>query len=204
MRPTNSTVPGSRIALGTAIVAVIVLWVVASLFAEPPRGSKAASITKKKSDSSKTSEKVKRVTVETARDRAKLTHKIYSATLDVIHHRYFRADRTTVPARALEDVFAEIAQEEHIKAKWIAVNARAMSIDHKPKGDFEKRAAKLLSGDKQEYEQVENGVYRRAERISLMNRGCLGCHLGFGASGTTRRFAGLVITIPVKKTPVKK
>lgn len=144
------------------------------------------------------------MTVDEARKRAILTHKIYSATLDVIHHRYFRADRTAVPARAMEDVFDEIAREANIQAKWISVNARAMSIDHRPKGDFEKRAAKVMSGDEQTYERVDDGVYRRAEHISLMNRGCLGCHLGFGANGTTKRFAGLVISIPIKKSSPKK
>ena len=140
---------------------------------------------------------MKRVSVEVARQRAKLTHNIYAATLDVVHHHFFRDDRTAIPARAMEDVFSEIARRENIKARWIAVNTRAMSIDHQPHDDFEKQAAKAIAAGKPDYEFVEHGVYRRAEGISLMNRGCLGCHVGFGASVKTKRFAGLVITIPV-------
>lgn len=200
MRLKNSTFAGSRFAFGAAIAAAVILWIVASLFAEPPVKSKTAA----KTESTKKIDDSKRVTLDVARDRAKLTHNIYSATLDVMHERYFRSDRATVPARAMQDVFKEISEQEGIKANWIAVNSRAMSIDHEPKGKFEKQAAKALAGEKQTYERVENGVYKRAERISLMNRGCLGCHLGFGATGTKKRFAGLVISIPVKKQTVKK
>ena len=193
MRSTAGIVPCAIIA------SVGVLCVAIGSFAQPPSGSKGEASTVKKSAPTKKPADKKRVSVKVARERAKLLHNIYSATLDVIHHRYFRNDRSTIPARAMEDVFSEIARREDIKANWISVNARAMSIDHRPKGDFEKRAAKAIAAGKRDYERVENGVYRRAEGISLMNRGCLGCHLRFGASGKTKRFAGLVIAIPVKK-----
>jgi hypothetical protein len=175
------------------------LCVAVATFAEPPSGSSNELSAAEKSDSAEKSDDEKRVSVEVARARAKLTHNIYSATLDVMHHRYFHDDRATVPARALEEVFSDIALQENIKANWIAVNATAMSINHKPQNDFEKQAAKAIASGKSEYELVEDGVYRRAEGISLMNRGCLACHVGFGASGKTKRFAGLVITIPVTK-----
>lgn len=180
MRSTAWTVSGAIMAL------VCVTCLVMTSFAAPPGDAKKAA-------------EPPRVSVETARERAKLTHNIYSATLDVVHHHYFRGERASVPARAMEDVFKVIAKEEHISAKWIAVNAKAMSIDHKPEGDFEKQAVKAIVSGQNEYERVEDGVYRRAVGISLMNRGCLGCHLGFGATGQTKRFAGLVISIPVKK-----
>jgi hypothetical protein len=134
-----------------------------------------------------------------ARERARLAHNIYATTLDVVHHQYFRGDRSTVPARAMEDVFSRMARLENMEARWIAVNANAMSIDHRPQDNFEKQAAKAIAAGKREHELVEDGVYRRAEGISLMGKGCLGCHLTLGASGRIRRFAGLVITIPVTK-----
>ena len=181
------------------VALVGVLCVAIATFAEPPRGSGNELNTAEKSGSTEKSDDEKRVSVKVARERAKLAHNIYSATLDVMHHRYFRDDRATVPARAMEEVFAEIALAENIKANWIAVNATAMSINHRPANDFEKQAAKAIASGKSEYELVEDAVYRRAEGISLMNRGCLACHVGFGASGKTKRFAGLVITIPVTK-----
>ncbi len=138
------------------------------------------------------------LSVDAARERARLLHRVYASTLDVIHHRYFRHDRATVPARALEDVFAEMARQDGIRAKWIVVNAKEMSIDHKPKTDFDHQAVKAIAAGKGEYEQVSNGWYRRAGAISLMNKGCLGCHLQFGSSAKKERFAGLVIEIPVR------
>jgi len=194
MRSTVWTVSCSTIAFAG------VLCVAFGSFAEPPRGSKAKLSKKAKSDSSDKTADKKRVSLKVARERAKLMHNIYSATLDVIHHRYFRAEKSSsVPARALEDVFSEIARRESIKANWIAVNTRAMSIDHEPQNDFEKQAAKAIAAGEHEYERVENGTYRRAEGIPLNNRGCLGCHLRFGANGKAKRFAGLIITIPIKK-----
>ncbi len=167
------------------------LCLTSSLMAEPPQEKGPSS------EEQNTTNKTKHVSVEIARERAKLTHSIYASTLGVIHHRYFRDDRAVIPARAMEDVFADIAQDEGIKANWIAVNAKPMNIHHRPKDGFEKLAAKAIAAGKPEYESVENGLYRRAVGISLMNGGCLTCHLGFGKSSKIDRFAGLVITIPV-------
>lgn len=140
---------------------------------------------------------VKRLSVKEARERSKLLHNVYSSTLDVMHHHYFREDRSAIPARVMIDIFAELEEKESIKARWISVNTNAMSIDHKPADEFEKQAAKVIASGKEGYELIENGVYRRAGAISLMNRDCLGCHLGFGVSAKKDRFAGLVITIPI-------
>ena len=140
-----------------------------------------------------------RIPVEAARERARLMHSIYATTLDVMHDRYFHSDRSIVPARAMEDVFAELDRQSKVQARWISVNTQAMSVNHEPKSDFEKQAAKALGGGKQEFEAVEGGYYRRAGVIHLGN-GCIACHTGFfsAASNKTPRFAGLVISVPVK------
>lgn len=189
-----------------AITIAGVLYTTLALCAEPPAGKKKSISTKasfvatSKKTKTKTASKKRLVTVEAARERAKLTHSIYATTLEAMHHHYFFHDRANVPARVMEDMFADIARQENIKAKWIAVNAKAMSIDHEPEGEFEKQAVKEISAGKPTYERVEKGVYRRAFAVSLMNNGCLGCHLGFGANDNKKpRFAGLVISIPVKQ-----
>src|SRR5690349_1357010 len=69
-----------------------------------------------------------RVTVEIARDRARLLHDVYSSTLHVMHERYFHDERAIVPARALEDVFADLARQSKVKARWISVNTKPMSV----------------------------------------------------------------------------
>lgn len=141
--------------------------------------------------------------VAAARERAKLVHDIYTVTLDVMHERYFRNDRSTIPARAMEDVFAEVARTNKIDARWIGVNARTMGINHEPKDEFEKNAARAIGSGQEDFEAVENGVYRRAQGVPLAV-GCLTCHGSFGMVPKTPRFAGLVINIPVDKEPAAR
>jgi hypothetical protein len=137
--------------------------------------------------------------VEVARERAKMLHDVYASTLDVMHERYFHGDRAMVPARALEDVFAQMSRRSKVEARWIAVNTKAMSVGHEPASEFEKQAAKEMSTGKAEHELVEKGVYQRAAPIQLGDS-CVACHTGFfSAQSKTQRLAGLVIRIPVKE-----
>ena len=139
-----------------------------------------------------------RVSVAVARDRAKLLHDVYSATLDSMHHHFFRRERAVLPARAMEDVFDEIDKKSGIRTRWIAVNTPAMSVNHEPKTEFEKKAAAEIAAGKSGIDRVEEGYYLRAGAIPL-GAGCVGCHTKFGGPNEkTPRFAGLVIAIPVK------
>lgn len=183
--------------LATPVIAASVLCLVITLCAESQEG-KATNAEDNKPSVSKSKSESDRVNVVVARDRAKQMHEIYSATLDVIHRRYFHGDRATIPARAMEDIFTEMRHRSKVEARWISVNTKAMSIDHDPKSDFEKRAAKELSDGKEEIEVIEDGYYRRAGTISL-HAGCLSCHEGlFQSSSKKPRFAGLVISIPIQ------
>lgn len=138
-----------------------------------------------------------RVPIAVARDRAKVTHEIYLSTLTVMHDRYFHANRSTLPARAMEDVFSDLAEQSKMESRWIAVNAKAMSVDHEPQTDFEKKAAKEIASGKSELELIDDGVYHRATAVPLAS-GCVGCHTGFSSSPPkSPRFAGLVTTIPL-------
>lgn len=137
------------------------------------------------------------VTVELARDRAQLLHRMSLATLDSMHLYYFSANRAVLPARAMEDVFAEMADDADIEMRWISVNAPAMSVDHEPDGEFEKQAAAAIAAGKSVYEVVEPGRYRRVGAVPLAE-GCVSCHVGFSVSATSKpRFAGLVISMPI-------
>jgi|GEM_PF-652620 len=140
-----------------------------------------------------------RLSIAEAREKAKLTHKLYAATLHAMHQHYFINDRAAVPARVMENMFSDVEHDENMKARWISVNTKAMSVDHEPETDFEKQAAKEIGSGKSDYEQVDDGVYQRAGAISLMNHGCLSCHVGFFKKNTKDRFAGLIIAIPVKE-----
>lgn len=133
-----------------------------------------------------------------ARERARLLHDVYATTLEVMHQHYFRRDGPVLPARAMEDVFGEMDGLSGTHANWIAVNTKAMSVNHEPKTEFEKKAAAELASGKPEYEFVGKGVFRRAAPIPLRS-GCVGCHTEmFSSGGKTGRVAGLVVSVPIR------
>ena len=173
------------------------LCVVAAIHAEPSAGETRSAKPGQPTNSQHKIEEKFRVPLTVARERAKLMHDIYAATLDMMHERYFHGDRAVVPARAMQDVFSEIKRQSHTEARWISVNLKPMSIDHEPTSDFEKKAAKELANGKTELEVVEDGYYRRAGAIPLSG-GCIGCHAGFSTdASTSAKFAGLIISVPV-------
>ena len=137
------------------------------------------------------------VSIDVARDRARVMSEIYLATLEVMHDRYFHGARAIVPARAMEDIFAEMQRQSKVETRWISVNLQAMSITHEPKTDFERQAAKEIEQGKADFESVEAGFYRRATAVPLGNN-CINCHTGlFKEPPKSARFAGLVISIPI-------
>lgn len=139
-----------------------------------------------------------RVPGAVARDRAELMHDLFADTLDVVHRRYFRREGAVLPSRALEDVFAQMEKRSGVKARWIAVNTPAMSINHEPESAFEKKAVEELSAGKDKYSRVEKGYYLEARPIPL-GAGCIGCHTKQAPITDKKpRFAGLVIAVPVK------
>ncbi len=145
---------------------------------------------------------VHRVPVAVARDRVKVMQEIYLTTLHVMHDRYFHADRSIVPARAMEDVFTEMERQTGSKANWISVNLKAMSINHEPKTEFEKRAAREIAAGEATVEVIEDGYFRQASAVS-MTGGCISCHAGFfNQPSKSQKYAGLVISIPIVPEPV--
>ncbi len=138
-----------------------------------------------------------RISVAAAREKAALLHDVYSETLDTVHHRYFHADRAVIPARAMEDIFDAMKRKHGYEGRWISASFTPMSIDHEPETAFEKEAARRIVKGEDSHETVEAGFYRRAGAISLSG-GCVNCHSGsFGPPSPGRKFAGLIISIPV-------
>ncbi len=137
-------------------------------------------------------------TLEEARGRARLLHETIHATLQVVHHQYYREDEgLIIPARTLKAVFKELARSQNVEVRWLAVNAQAMNVDHKPQDAFEKNAVRVLTSGTEELESVGDGVYRHAGSITLSSE-CLKCHLPHRTS-TKDRAAGLVITMPIRR-----
>lgn len=102
-----------------------------------------------------------------------------------------------LPAATLKDVFAELQEEQGISLRWLAIDGKAMNVTHEPQNTFETQAAQALKSGKDEFEQTEDGVYRRVGPIQLSNV-CLKCHVPDRKS-LENRVAGLIIGIPVKE-----
>lgn len=192
----------SQFRWGFTVFTAIAVWAGGILFAdasdEPIADSESVSSATPEEETREVARTdVLRVPVAVARDRAKLMHEIYAATLDVMHDRYFHADRAVVPARAMEDVFSQLDDQTGSQANWISVNLKAMSINHEPKTEFEKRAAREIVIGETEIEEIKDGMYRRAGAIPMAG-GCISCHGGFFKEPTkAKKFTGLVITIPI-------
>ncbi|MCP4944876.1 MAG: hypothetical protein GY924_23230, partial [Planctomycetaceae bacterium] len=72
-----------------------------AMTADPPAKTANNPTGQGTANTEENAEAQKTVSVETARDRAKLTHTICCAMLDVIHDNYFRHERSVVPAVAM-------------------------------------------------------------------------------------------------------
>ena len=179
-----------RVWLGVTCVAVGLLSVAATS-ADDGAGNAPADIAPlgEAVDNSKLS-------VDVARDRAKVMQDVYVATLEMLHQRYFHRDRSLLPARAMQDIFAEIEQRSQVQARWISASLPPMSNDHAPESDFEKRAAKEIAEGSTQLETLDGDYYRRAVAIPLEG-GCVGCHAGRGRKPIKKQFAGLVVSIPL-------
>jgi len=139
-----------------------------------------------------------RHSVSEARQQAELLHTAMHSTLQVVHHHLYRPDEgLPLPAAVLKEVFADLEKEQHVTLRWLAVEGQAMNSDHKPQNAFEEAAVKALKSGAREYEQTENGIYRRAGAIILTNH-CLKCHVP-DRKTTKDRTAGLIIAIPVQE-----
>jgi hypothetical protein len=139
-----------------------------------------------------------RPSVEEARGRAKLLHGMIHDTLQIVHSRYFREDDgLPIPAATFKQVFRWAAERDGVELHWLAVDTRAMNIDHKPRDEFEKEAVKVLVAGGEEHERAEDGVYRHVGVITL-GADCLKCHSPARSSNKSRK-AGLVIAIPIDK-----
>lgn len=141
---------------------------------------------------------VPRPSVDQARRQAEVLHTAMHATLQAVHHGYYREDEgLPIPAVLMKDVFQELEKEQQVKLRWLAVEGQAMNSDHKPKDSFEEEAVKALKSGKKEFERMEQGVFRRAASITLTNQ-CLKCHVP-DRKNTKDRTAGLIIAIAVKE-----
>ena len=141
--------------------------------------------------------------VEEARARARILHEAFHGALQVMHRDFFDEDNARVlPSGSLEDVFLELQRSYGIEIRWLAVNAKAMNVNHEPQDGFERSAVRALQSGKEEYEELLAGQYRHVGSIRLASQ-CLKCHLPHRTS-TKDRAAGLSIRMRVESRPENK
>lgn len=135
--------------------------------------------------------------VAEARIRARLLHEMIHGSLQVMHRDFFKEeDRGAIPSASLEDVFSELAKTWGVRISWMAVNAKAMSTDHRPSDQFEKAAARAIEGGAEWHDEVDRGNLRFAGAITLGNR-CLKCHVPDRTSLEDRK-AAVLISMPLQ------
>ena len=133
-----------------------------------------------------------------ARRRARLLHEMIHGALQVMHRDFFREDEgLNIPSRSLDDVFVELKRGHGVEVRWLAVNAEAMSIDHRPVDTFERDAVRALAAGSQEFERIEGKRYRYVGAIRLASQ-CLKCHLPLRKS-TDDRAAGVAIAFALEE-----
>ncbi len=135
----------------------------------------------------------KPIPLDQAKQRARMLHDIYESTLLSMHRHYFEPGKQQpIPSRAMEDVFYTGKRRWGVTARWLAVSAQAMNIDHKPRTPFEKAAVRQLISGKKTHEEVRDGIYRMAAPIVLFAN-CIRCH----TTRNKRPIAGIVLSLPV-------
>lgn len=137
-------------------------------------------------------------TPEQAQREAALLHDAMHATLQLVHHRYYKEDEgLVIPAATLKEVFEDLEKEHTVKLRWLVVEGQAMNSEHVARNASEEAAVQALHAGKKQYEWVDQGIYHRAGPIALTNI-CLKCHVPDRMSTETRT-AGLIIAIPLQK-----
>ncbi|WP_240928117.1 c-type heme family protein [Thalassoroseus pseudoceratinae] len=151
-----------------------------------------------KSDQTKSNDSRLPSSVQEARGRAQLLHETIHGSLQVMHRDFFREDQgLPIPSHSLEDVFKELARSHQVHLRWLAIDARAMDIDHEPRSDFDKAAVKALKSGKEWFETQTEKSYQYVGAIRL-SASCLKCHLPARSSNDDRT-AGLVIRMSLKQ-----
>lgn len=136
--------------------------------------------------------------VAEARLRSRLLHEAIHGSLQVMHRDFFGdgGRRLPIPSESLEDVFSELEETWQVKVRWLAVNAKAMNIKHRPDSPFDEQAVKAITEGSEMYDASADGIYQYAGKINLGNQ-CLKCHVPQRTSLEDRK-AAVVITMPLK------
>ncbi len=138
-----------------------------------------------------------------AKLRSQLLHEMVHGALQVMHRDFFNEEeKSKIPSESLEDVFGEMEKTWGVKIEWLAVDTKAMNVDHRADDAFERKAVEVISAGADSHDMKDGPVYRYAGVIPLGNR-CLKCHVP-DRTNLEERKAAVVISMPlqlVRQTP---
>ncbi|RYD31994.1 MAG: DUF3365 domain-containing protein [Verrucomicrobiaceae bacterium] len=134
-----------------------------------------------------------------AKLRAQLLHEVVHGALQVMHRDFFKEEeKSKIPSESLEDVFDELEKTWGVKVRWLAVDTKAMNVDHRADDAFEKKAVEVIAAGSDSHDMKEGSLYRYAGVIPLGNR-CLKCHVP-DRTDLEERKAAVVISMPLQPT----
>ncbi len=134
-----------------------------------------------------------------AKVRSQLLHEMIHGALQVMHRDFFKEEeKSKIPSESLEDVFGEMEKTWGVKIEWLAVDTKAMNVDHRADDAFERKAVEVISAGSDSHEMKDGAVLRYAGVIPLGNR-CLKCHVPDRTSLEERK-AAVVISMPLRIT----
>jgi hypothetical protein len=137
--------------------------------------------------------------VEEARLRSRLLHEMVHGALQVMHRDFFKEEeKSKIPSESLEDVFEEMEKTWGVKIRWLAVDTKAMNVDHRADDAFEKKAVEVIAAGAESHEMKDSPHFRYAGVIPLGNR-CLKCHVP-DRTNLEERKAAVVISMPLQIT----
>lgn len=133
-----------------------------------------------------------------ARERAELLHEVIHELLLAVHKNYYREDEgLLLPATTMRGVFERLAERRKVQLRWLAVDAEAMNVEHRPHDEFERAAVTALKSGRTAYEESSSAQFQYAGAIPLTSE-CLKCHVPRRTS-TRDRTAAIVITFPLQQ-----
>ncbi len=116
------------------------------------------------------------VSVEEARRTVELLNDVYQVSLQEIHRRFpIGGGQPIVAALVIRDIQKRVSNRRGVQSRFLAVDTRAMNLDHAAKDAFERRAVEKLAAGARRWEVVENGQLRVATVVPLGGT-CFPCH----------------------------
>jgi uncharacterized protein DUF3365 len=111
-----------------------------------------------------------------ARQTVDMLNDLYVTTVVLTHGTYVKDRATPAAAVVARKVFAEMGKKGWPETRWLSTTGRPFNPDANPKDAFEREAVAALKKGQARFERVENGQFRVATLVPLVDKSCQMCH----------------------------